>query len=100
MLRRSVIISLVLLAAAPSVVAQEFRGNSWAPQSNEQQRGNEVPFEQIKRDLERRHGGQMLQSNRRGDMHVITWLDRNDNRLEIRVDARDGRIISERGNRG
>lgn len=100
MLRRSVIISLAALLAAPAAVAQQFPGNTWAPQSNDQRGGGEVPFEQIKRELERRHGGQMLQSNRRGNMHVITWLDRNDNRLEIRVDAGSGRIISERGNRG
>lgn len=96
MLRRSVIIALAGLLVAPAAVSQQFPGNSWAPQSNDARR-DEVPFEQIKRDLERRHGGQMLQSNRRGDRHVITWLDRNDNRLEIQVDARTGRVISERG---
>ena len=100
MLRRSVIIMLAAALAAPVAVSQQFPGNSWAADNDQSQRGDEVPFEQIKRNLERRHGGQMLQSNRRGDRHIIVWLDRNDSRLEIQVDARSGRVLSERGNRG
>lgn len=100
MLRRSVIIALATMLAAPVTIAQQFPGNNWAPPSDDGRRGDEAPFEQIKRNLEMRYGGQMLQSSRRGDRHVILWLDRNDNRLEIQVDAGTGRILSERGNRG
>ncbi len=89
---------LATALAAPVAVSQQFQGNNWAPQSDERRSSDEVPFEQIKRDLERRLGGQMLQSNRRGDRHIIVWLDRNDSRLEIQVAARDGRILSQRGN--
>lgn len=97
MMRRSLIIAVAALLATPAAVSQQFRGNSWAPQSNDSRQTDEVPFERIKRDLERRLGGEMLQSNRRGNRHVIIWLDRDDNRLEIEVDARSGRVISERG---
>lgn len=100
MLRRSVILMLAAALTAPIAAAQQFPGNSWAAQSDQDRRGVEVPFEQIKRDLERRHGGQMLQASRRGGRHVILWLDRNDSRLEIQVDAQSGRVLSERGNRG
>lgn len=100
MLRRSVIIALAAMLATPATVAQQFQGNNWAPPSDDGRRSGEAPFEQIKRNLEMRYGGQMLQSQRRGDRHVIVWLDRNDNRLEIQVDVQTGRIISERGNRG
>lgn len=88
---------LAAALAAPAAVSQQTLGNTFAPQSGESRRGDEVPFEQIKRSLERRHGGQMLQSSRRGDRHIIIWLDRNDTRLEIQVDARTGNVISERG---
>lgn len=96
MLRRTLISFLAAAVLAGPAFAQIPR-SQWAPEEQKGDRGREVPFAQIQRELKQEYGGQLLDVSKEGNRYVVSWIDGNGRRLVIEVDAQSGRTISVRG---
>ena len=80
-------------------------GSSLVPQSEAREgvkTGRTIPLADIKKDLRRKYGGDMADAAMYSDgngayYYDVTWITRDGRRLLIRVDARDGRVLSSRG---
>jgi len=100
MLRRTLISLLAAAAlAGPALTASasaQVPRSQWAPEQKDD-RGREVPFNQIQRELKQQYGGQLLDVSKDGGRYIVSWIDGNGRRLVIEVDAQSGRTISVRG---
>lgn len=96
MLRRTLISLLASGVLAGPAMAQIPR-SQWAPEDQRGERGREVPFSQIQRELKQDYGGQLLDVSKDGGRYVVSWIDGNGRRLVVEVDAQSGRTISVRG---
>jgi uncharacterized membrane protein YkoI len=96
MLRRTVI-SLIAAAALAGPALAQIPRSQWAPEEQKGDRGREVPFSQIQRELKQEYGGQLLDVSKDGGRYIVSWIDGNGRRLVIEVDAQSGRTISVRG---
>ncbi|MEQ1609416.1 MAG: hypothetical protein ABL956_10695, partial [Hyphomonadaceae bacterium] len=111
MLRRILIPALAALLVTTPALAQRgnrdgdsqrgsFQRNSGFPSSQwdseERAPQREVSLNAVRRELQARYGGQMLDAQKMGDRYIISWITQDGRRLTIEVDATSGRVISTR----
>lgn len=111
MLRRILIPALAVLMATSPAFAQRgdrdgnpFQRGDRFPQSQwdnsredrEPEREREVSLNSVRREIQSRYGGEMLDAQKMGSRYIISWITKDGRRLTIEVDATNGRILSTR----
>ena len=108
MLRRILIPALAALLIATPALAQRGRDDSpfqrgdrfpqsqWDNPREEREPEREVSLNSVRRELQSRYGGEMLDAQKMGNRYVISWITKDGRRLTIEVDATNGRILSTR----
>ncbi len=112
MLRRILIPALAALLVTTPALAQRGNNHDGDRQRGSFQRNNGFPSSQwdreerapqrevslnaVRRELQARYGGQMLDAQKTGDRYIISWITQDGRRLTIEVDATSGRVISTR----
>lgn len=112
MLRRILIPALAALLITTPALAQrgERDGNPFQrgdrfPQSQwdnpregreDREQEREVSLNSVRREIQSRYGGEMLDAQKTGNRYIISWLTKDGRRLTIEVDASNGRILSTR----
>lgn len=93
---KRIILSFALgLMIAGGALPATAHAQNWAP-SYQGQQGN-VPVSRVLSQLKKRYGGYQLDVKQVGREYRIRWLTKDGRVLNIRVNARDGSIISTSG---
>jgi hypothetical protein len=99
MFRRALIPLMAVLLAAGGMTApaDAQRGqrdnpfNQWDQPRDERMPQRDVSLSDVLRDLRRKYGGQHLDARKVGDHYIIAWMTEDGRRLNIRVNAANGR---------
>jgi hypothetical protein len=104
MLRRILIPAMAALLIATPALAQRgdrFPQSQWdnpreGREDREPEREREVSLNSVRREIQSRYGGEMLDAQKMGNRYIISGITKDGRRLTIEVDATNGRILSTR----
>jgi uncharacterized membrane protein YkoI len=92
-----------LLIATPALAQRgdRFPQSQWdnpreGREDREPEREREVSLNSVRREIQSRYGGEMLDAQKMGNRYIISWITKDGRRLTIEVDATNGRILSTR----
>ncbi len=92
-----------LLIATPALAQRgdRFPQSQWdnsreGREDREPEREREVSLNSVRREIQSRYGGEMLDAQKMGNHYIISWITKDGRRLTIEVDATNGRILSTR----
>lgn len=97
---KSIVIALLLGGLTVPVAQAQWSQNNWSPSQARDavKKGDIKSLSDIYSGLRKRYGGKALDAQlRNGDTYQIRWETGGGRVLDLEVDARTGRVMSERG---